>query len=530
MSRSYRSVRPKGDWVYCVEDILSLYHVCRNTLSNWVSAGLRPIDQKRPQLFRGTELKRFHDGRALNSPRSLTLGEFKCFSCRSRVVPALERLRYEGRPKGPGRVLGHCPDCGRDVFKILDATRWHMLRSGAESNTSPCCTDEFTGAFAACVGRTALAMPNWTSENDRILHDYQTYGRRYDEKTLTAHLSSIRHLEAFFGGRDFVTLSSNDIDRYRTALLALGTELSVSTIRHRASHLETFFHWLVSDHRRMNQRLPEYFRLPKSLSAQARQPKPPKIPTIDDFNKMFASMPSRTLVQRRDRAIVAATLLFCTRIGATASLRVESVDPETRKVFQNARLVRTKNGKTFDTNWFPVSAEAEAIVRNWIADVVAIGAYGEDALFLPDEWAEDPSRLTQRDRNPVQPWKTDRSVRKAFATGCAIAGLKYFSPHTTRHLLKALEGQFCRTPEERKAWSLNYGHTSAQTTEIHYGKITDERRDQIFGFLRLQDRESYEDMELLLAYHDKQLVPGSIEYKMAEEMDNERRSKRRETR
>ena len=59
MSRSYRSVRPRANWVYSVEQVLDAYGICRNTLSNWIKGGLRPLDEERPQLFRGAELKTF---------------------------------------------------------------------------------------------------------------------------------------------------------------------------------------------------------------------------------------------------------------------------------------------------------------------------------------------------------------------------------------------------------------------------------------------------------------------------------------
>ena len=39
MSRSYGAVRPKKNLVTSVEDVLTLYDITRNTLTNWVKAG-----------------------------------------------------------------------------------------------------------------------------------------------------------------------------------------------------------------------------------------------------------------------------------------------------------------------------------------------------------------------------------------------------------------------------------------------------------------------------------------------------------
>ena len=56
MSRSYKSIHPKAHRVYAVADVLALYNVCRNTLSNWVGQGLNPSAGEGVQLFRGAEL------------------------------------------------------------------------------------------------------------------------------------------------------------------------------------------------------------------------------------------------------------------------------------------------------------------------------------------------------------------------------------------------------------------------------------------------------------------------------------------
>jgi hypothetical protein len=51
MSRSYRKVYPKKFWVYSVQELMNLYSVSANTVSNWVSDGLTPSDTQKPYLF-----------------------------------------------------------------------------------------------------------------------------------------------------------------------------------------------------------------------------------------------------------------------------------------------------------------------------------------------------------------------------------------------------------------------------------------------------------------------------------------------
>ncbi len=87
MNRSYKNVKPKIHRVYSVDDVLSLYGICRNTLSNWERFGLRSTGGKGPRLYRGAELKRFHDARKLRVKGELKLGEFKCLGCGAAVCP-----------------------------------------------------------------------------------------------------------------------------------------------------------------------------------------------------------------------------------------------------------------------------------------------------------------------------------------------------------------------------------------------------------------------------------------------------------
>jgi hypothetical protein len=99
MSRRYGRVRRKKDLVYSVDELLALYDVCRNTVSNWVRASLRPVDDRQPQLFRGAELIRFHTERSERQPRAMRTGEFRCTSCGLRVVP-------ESTPSASAWALG----------------------------------------------------------------------------------------------------------------------------------------------------------------------------------------------------------------------------------------------------------------------------------------------------------------------------------------------------------------------------------------------------------------------------------------
>ncbi|HEY8594841.1 MAG TPA: tyrosine-type recombinase/integrase [Devosiaceae bacterium] len=358
-----------------------------------------------------------------------------------------------------------------------------------------------------------------------MIHAYQVYAGRFDTKTLDAHLASIRDFEGFCEGRAFGSVTEKVAGAYRNDLIARGeAELGRSTIRHRASHLRAFFAWLVQQdgYRRMNRTIGDYFLLPKRLSAKTLQPAPRPFPTSDEVHQLLTGMPAQTLIERRDRAIVAASFLFGTRASATASLRLGCVDVERQKVYQDATVVRVKNGKSQTTTWFPNVDPANEIVRAWIEELVELGCGPNDALFPPDAALASPKHLKKPGRAPIEPWKADRGIGRAFSVGCKASDLPDFNPHSARHYLKWLGDRCCRSRIERRAWSHNMGHETEQITELNYAKMTDDQRDEIFARLTARDDATEDDKDLLIALYEYRLTPGTPEFERARRLANAR--------
>ena len=58
--------------------------------------------------------------------------------------------------------------------------------------------------------------------------------------------------------------------------------------------------------------------------SRARREK--KVPTLDQVHRVLATMPAATVLERRDRALVAFTALTGARVAALASFRLEHID------------------------------------------------------------------------------------------------------------------------------------------------------------------------------------------------------------
>jgi integrase len=231
------------------------------------------------------------------------------------------------------------------------------------------------------------------------------------------------------------------------------------------------------------------------------------------------------VIQRRDRVIVALSLLAGPRANATASLRQKHLDVEGRRLIQDAREVRVKNSKSQTTRWFPGLRLAEDIVRTWSEELIGLGLREEDALFPSDKDLESWAVWRNVDRAVIEPAKTNAAVRRAFMRCCKAASLQYFNPHSARHYLMSIRDEHCRTIEQRRAWSYNLGHDKETTSELNYAVMTDKKRDAAFADLGRSNFETSDEKELLLLYHEKKLMMNTPEFEDAERLDHLRRQR-----
>jgi integrase len=397
------------------------------------------------------------------------------------------------------------------VLKLLNETNCDAFQKCIDTNTNLASIDEAEADTPVGIGKDALGVSEPTrSPNDRIILKWQEYARRYDPKTVEAHLYAIRSLERFHQQKPFRDLTIADVAAWRDDLLN-NVDLSRSTIRHRASHVRAFLDWLSKQegHRSLAP-LSDYLELPRKF--HQRKPQEQRAyPTLKEAEIMLGEMSSSTLKERRDRALVACAYVSGFRADALVSLRLRHVDVANRLVFHDGQEIRAKNGKTFTVFWFPRTESFQKILVDWVNEVQRLGFGPDDALF--PELAKLESAC-QTDRAPIDPMTSSAAVTQAFKIASDAIG-KSYSPHSVRDSLAHLRDEICRTPEQRKAFSANLGHSSEKVTETYYGKVDDQRREEIFRAFDNAPEATNEELELLVAYHERELIPGSPEFNRA---------------
>ncbi|MEQ1902292.1 MAG: site-specific integrase [Devosia sp.] len=337
-------------------------------------------------------------------------------------------------------------------------------------------------------------MRKHNPNNERVKREYLTYleqAKRMSTSTVDQIAASIALFEASTGYKDFRTFHRNQAiafkDRLQTTLSKeTGRPLAKSTIHSRLMAMKDFVIWLQGRSgfkSRINYGDGEYFNPTANDERIAKAHRQRPVPSLEQLRTAFDAMPGATIIERRDRALFGFAVISGARDNALASFALKHVNLELRSVSQDARDVRTKNAKTFVTNFFPVDARYTEVLAEWIAELRQAG-YGPDDPLFPATLVESGSehRFSATGLKP-EFWKSAGAVRRIFKEAFLRAGLPYFNPHSFRNTLAIRGEKICRSAEEWWAYSQNFGHSSPMTTFTSYGKVAPHRQAEILNGL-----------------------------------------------
>ena len=319
-------------------------------------------------------------------------------------------------------------------------------------------------------------MTTHNPDNERIKRRYFVYlkeAKRYSEPTVDAVAKALARFEADTRYRDFKAFHYEQAIAFKRHLAEQkgqrsGEKLSKATLHATLAHLKRFFHWLAGQpgyKSRLQYCDANYFNLSEKDVRVATARREQARPTVEQVKHVIAMMPADSAIQRRDRALVAFTLLTGARDSAIASLKLKHVNLAAGYIEQDAREVQTKFSKTFTTFFFPVGDEIHLIVAEWVAYLQEVMLWGnDDPLFPATRIALGDSRQFEAVGLERAHWSTAARIRTIFRDAFAKADVPYFNPHSFRNTLVRLGQSVCRTPEEFKAWSQNLGHDKVLTT------------------------------------------------------------------
>jgi hypothetical protein len=113
---------------YSVEDLARLFRVHKNTVRNWLQQGLEPIDDQRPILIRGQEVRRFLVERRARTKQTCGPGRIYCLPCRAPKLPAGKIAECIQAGHTIGTLQGICPDCDRMIYRRVNPQKLEAIR------------------------------------------------------------------------------------------------------------------------------------------------------------------------------------------------------------------------------------------------------------------------------------------------------------------------------------------------------------------------------------------------------------------
>lgn len=335
-------------------------------------------------------------------------------------------------------------------------------------------------------------MQKHNVNNERIKRKYLTFlkqAKGQNESSIDCVAKAIARFESYTQYKDFKAFHFEQAIGFKKHLAnqkhhQSAKPLSAATRNGTLRHLKAFVQWLSQEtgyKSRVKYSDAEYFNLSEKEARIAKAKRSKQVATLEQIKHAIQAMPTSTLIQQRDKAIIAFTLLTGARDSAITSFKLKHIDLKANTLYQDARDVKTKFSKTFTSYFFPVGDEIREIVKGWVKTLKEEHLYGNDDPLFPK------TAMTKgEDGNFVvsglskEHWSTASPIRKIFKQAFEAVDLPYFNPHSFRNTLAALGEKVCQSPEQFKAWSQNLGHEGVLTTFISYGEVQTARQADIF--------------------------------------------------
>ncbi|MEL7028316.1 MAG: tyrosine-type recombinase/integrase [Pseudomonadota bacterium] len=323
--------------------------------------------------------------------------------------------------------------------------------------------------------------------NERVKHAYLKHmrdARGRSERTVDQIAAAIDGFEQFTNHRDFKHFKADNARDWKAELLeepseVTGTPLALSAARTRLRAVRDFFLWLSREpgYRKLDARDADYFNLSARDERIARTAQERPAPTREEVTRALAEMPHGTLVEKRNRTLIAFTLLTGARISALRTLKLKHLDIAKGAVDQDPREVETKGAKHIYTPFFPLSSEALEIVTDWIATLRdQLGWTDNDPLFPKQKVELGSGARFQNAGLDRAHYATGEPVRQVFHDAFVDAGLHPYHPHTFRHMIATHYAKLGVDAGTAKAISQSLGHEHLGTMMQTYVRLS--RSDQ----------------------------------------------------
>jgi len=350
-----------------------------------------------------------------------------------------------------------------------------------------------------------------TIQNERVIFKFQEHlrvkNKGYSEATINRVIRSIRYYQEFTKNTDFRNFNSTKALKFSQFLKSetdYGKSLSLSTIDSYLRDLRMFFSWLSEQPGYKSKIIKtdiEHFGLSRRELNISNNEKPKVIPSLDYAHQLTGFIEIKTEVDMRDQALIAFTILTGMRDHAIITLPLGCIDEDNLIIRQDPDLgVHTKFGKYILSLIFKFDDKLVSYVLDWIKFLREKGFNDNDPVFPKALRKQDSNNLSFGLADKVSnKFLTDTGIiRSIFKIRAETANLKYYPPHSFRHLHDQLVLKYCKNGEQIKAASQHLGHKSPSTTISVYGKYAPNQLVEILKDINnnIEEAKGFEEQQV----------------------------------
>ena len=102
-----------------IPEICELLDKHKNTIGNWLKEGLKTIDNEKPYLIHGTDLKEFIKNRQSKKKSKCKDNEIYCMKCKKPQIPWEGVVDVFIKNQKGGNLQAICPDCEGVINRIF---------------------------------------------------------------------------------------------------------------------------------------------------------------------------------------------------------------------------------------------------------------------------------------------------------------------------------------------------------------------------------------------------------------------------
>ncbi len=347
-------------------------------------------------------------------------------------------------------------------------------------------------------------MRQYNAKNERIKYHYFDWlehsKKGYKLTTIRSIREALYRFDQFTGFKGYDRFDKDVAKAFKKHLLntpsqQTGGVLSKSYVLQVSKFMMAFLEWLSqqpSYKGKVRFHEIEYLSLSREDKSIAAATTPRRWLTIEQIVKAIKSMPDRTPVDKRNRALISLLSLTGARISALISLKLKHIDLADKCIHQHPIAVKTKNRKRIRTYFFPIDNVCFEAINSYVEFLIREkGFSSDDPIFPRNKVAEPPVSVTELD---CVHWKNTGSARNIIKGALASIGIQGYCPHSFRNSIVQLAYKKCRTPLQFKGWSTNLGHKNVITTFTSYGHIDEFKQGEIIkGFSNSVETDSDND-------------------------------------